>query len=262
MIRAFLFDLDGTLVQSEKLKAQAYAISVQRLLKLPKPDARAIKVYRRIVGCNKDIESKYITEKLGLDEELRSHMSEYGVSKPHLVIKEMRQNVYDEMISEPEVIRDNKWPYTLEILQSVKKKSCLTALVTNSPLKNVLQIVRSLQIEKMLDLLVTGDDVEQGKPSPMSYLLAINKLNVPAGECIALEDSVSGVRAASAAGVNVIAIATPFTNAGLHKSEIVEHAWIVHNPAKLPAEVVRRIEEHDQMERDNQKGITGNGGKK
>ena len=49
MIRAITFDLDGTLVQSEKLKAQAYAIAVQRLRGLPEPDSRAVEAYREIV---------------------------------------------------------------------------------------------------------------------------------------------------------------------------------------------------------------------
>ncbi len=40
-----MFDLDGTLVQSEKLKAQSYAIAVQRILGLPEPDPRAIEAY-------------------------------------------------------------------------------------------------------------------------------------------------------------------------------------------------------------------------
>ena len=50
MIRAIMFDLDGVLVQSEKLKAQAYAMAVQRIRDLPEPDPRAIEAYRTIVG--------------------------------------------------------------------------------------------------------------------------------------------------------------------------------------------------------------------
>ncbi len=50
LIRAIMFDLDGTLVQSEKLKAQSYAIAAQRILGLPEPDPRAIEAYREIVG--------------------------------------------------------------------------------------------------------------------------------------------------------------------------------------------------------------------
>ena len=47
---AIIFDLDGTLVQSEKLKAQSYAIAVQRMRGLGEPEPRAIEAYREIVA--------------------------------------------------------------------------------------------------------------------------------------------------------------------------------------------------------------------
>lgn len=58
MIRAVIFDLDGTLVQSEKLKAQSYAIAAQQLLSLPEPDPRAIEAYRKIVGSSREVASR------------------------------------------------------------------------------------------------------------------------------------------------------------------------------------------------------------
>ena len=60
-----MFDLDGTLVRSEKLKAQSYAIAAQRLLGLPEPDPRAIEAYREIVGAAGDVASRHIMDKLG-----------------------------------------------------------------------------------------------------------------------------------------------------------------------------------------------------
>ena len=50
MIRSIIFDPDGTLVQSEKLKALSYAMAVQRIRGLPEPDPQAIEAYREIVG--------------------------------------------------------------------------------------------------------------------------------------------------------------------------------------------------------------------
>ena len=61
-----------------------------------------------------------------------------------------------------------------------------------------------------------------------------------------LEDSPNGVRAGVAAGANVIAVATPFTIAGLHSSEALEHAWVVHDPDKLLDVVRERIDEHNK----------------
>lgn len=59
MIQAIMFDLDGTLVQSEKLKALSYAIAVQRLRRLAEPDPLAIEAYREIVGSARDVASRH-----------------------------------------------------------------------------------------------------------------------------------------------------------------------------------------------------------
>jgi len=60
MIKAIVFDLDGTLVQSEKLKAQSYAIAVQRLRGLAGPETRAVEAYREIVGASREVASRHI----------------------------------------------------------------------------------------------------------------------------------------------------------------------------------------------------------
>jgi beta-phosphoglucomutase len=90
MIRAIMFDLDGTLVQSEKLKAQSYAIAAQRLLGSAEPDARAVETYREIVGAERHIASKLVMEQLDLESYLkrrwlslecrrqRKHWAHYG----------------------------------------------------------------------------------------------------------------------------------------------------------------------------------------
>ena len=69
MIRALLFDLDGTLVQSEKLKALSYATAVQHLRGLSEPDPNAVEAYREVVGSARETASRHIVERLGLDRE-------------------------------------------------------------------------------------------------------------------------------------------------------------------------------------------------
>ena len=77
-----------------------------------------------------------------------------------------------------------------------------------------------------------------------STLLAARRLDVEPTDCLVLEDSPAGVSAGVAAGMNVIAVATPFTIAGLHDSNALEHAWVVHDPDELLDVVRSRIEEH------------------
>ena len=77
MIKAIMFDLDGTLVQSEKLKALSYAMAVQRLRGLSSPEPQAIEAYRDIVGASREVASPHIVDKLALDAELRPHIGAY-----------------------------------------------------------------------------------------------------------------------------------------------------------------------------------------
>ncbi len=246
MIRAIIFDLDGVLVQTEKMKALSYAIAVQRLRGLSEPDSKVIEAYREIVGAARDVASRHIMDRLGLEKELRPHMTQYGAVEPWEVLTAMRTDIYSNMVSEPKVLRDNRWPHTVDLLRTAKETACLTALVTMSKRNDVLHVLHSLGIEQSLDLVLTVEDVKRGKPDPELYLLAAQRLGVPPKECLVLEDSVNGVRAAVAAGMNVVAIATPFTNAGLHSSQIIGDTWIVHEPEKLTEIVRRRIETHDQ----------------
>lgn len=243
MIRAFLFDLDGTLVQTEKMKASSYAMAVQRLKGLDEPDQRAIEAYREIVGATQEFASRHVTEKLNLENDLQSLTRQYGVSEPWEVLRAMRMEIYYEMVAAPQALRDNQWPYTVELLR-ISSETCLVGIVTGSPRQAVLHVLHSLGMEALINLIVAGDDVKKGKPDPESYLLAAEKLGVSPEECLVLEDSVNGVKSALAAGMNVIAIATPFTNAGLHTSEIVEDCQIVHTPDKLAETVRHTIEEH------------------
>ncbi len=246
MIKAIMFDLDGTLVQSEKLKAQSYAIATQRILGLPEPDPRAIEAYREIVGAARDVASRHIMDRLGLEADLRPLMTEYGASEPLGVLTAMREAIYDEMVADPQVIRDNQWPHTVGLLRVARETYCRTGLATMSYREEALHVLRALDLEQSLDVVLTREDVEHPKPDPEIYRLAAEKLEVPPEECLVLEDSLNGVRAGVAAGMNVVAFGTPFTIAGLHSDQVLEHAWVVHDPEKL-VEVVRdRITEHNR----------------
>lgn len=246
MISAMMFDLDGTLVQTEKLKALSYAIAVQRLRGLSEPDPRAIEAYRDIVGAAREVASRHILDSLGLEADVRPLMAQYSATEPWDVLTAMRLEIYDKMVADPQVIRDNQWPHTVELLRVARDTGCRTALATMSQRKEALHVLQALDLEQFLDLVVTREDVQQPKPDPEIYLLAARKLGVEPQDCLVLEDSPNGVRAGVAAGMNVIAIATPFTIAGLHTSEVLDHPWVVHEADKLLDVVRARIAEHNR----------------
>ena len=247
-MQAILFDLDGTLVQSEKLKARSYATAVQQLRGLPEPDSRAIDAYREIVGASRDVASRHIVDSLGLDADLRPLMSRYDASESWEVLTAMRKSIYDDMVADPQVLRDNQWPHTVRLLRVAQETYCRTGLATMSYRKEVLHVLRALDLERSLQVVLTREDVQEPKPDPEIYLLAAQKLEVTPGDCLVIEDSPNGVRAGVAAGMSVVAFATPFTSAGLHASHVLEPAWVVHDPEQLLDVVQARIAEHDRSE--------------
>ena len=247
MIKAMLFDMDGVLVQNEKLKALSVAMAVQRLRGLPEPDPEGIEAYRDMVGASREVVSRHIVDKLGLEPDLSPLLAEYGASETWEVLGNMRRAIYDDMVADPQVVRDNQWPHTVGLLRVAKENNCRTGLATLSARAEALHFVRSLDLEGSLDVVLAREDVQNAKPDPEIYLLAAQKLEVQPQDCLVIEDSPNGVRAGVAAGMNVVAFGTPFTIASLHSAQVVEHQWIVHDPAKLPEVVQARIVEHDRI---------------
>ncbi|MCW1970916.1 MAG: HAD-IA family hydrolase [Anaerolineae bacterium] len=73
----------------------------------------------------------------------------------------------------------------------------------------------------MPTVLVTSKDVKNGKPAPDPFVLAAQRLGVPAAQCIAFEDAPSGIRSAKTAGMTVIGLATTHSADELHEADAV-----------------------------------------
>jgi sugar-phosphatase len=69
-------------------------------------------------------------------------------------------------------------------------------------------------------VLITADDVKRGKPNPEAYLLAAARLGVRPENCVVIEDAPAGIRAAHAAGMRVVAVATTHSQAELREAEV------------------------------------------
>ena len=246
MITAIMFDMDGVLVDNEKLKGLSVGMAIQRLRGLTEPDPQGIEAYREMVGASREVVSRHIVDKLDLESDLRPIMSEYGTSEPWEALGAMRRAIYDDMVADPQLVRDNQWPHTVDLLRMAKENKCKTGLATLSARTEALHFVNALGLEQSLDLVLAREDVKNGKPAPDIYLLAAEKLEVEPRDCVVIEDSPNGVRAGVAAGMNVVAFGTPFTIAVLHSAQVVDHRWIVHHPDKLLEVVQERIADHDR----------------
>ncbi len=90
-------------------------------------------------------------------------------------------------------------PGALELLMELKQAGISTALVTMSMRRMALAVVDAIPFQAF-DLVVAGDDVTHGKPHPEPYQKAAALLGLEPQDCIAIEDSVTGLRSAEAAG--------------------------------------------------------------
>ena len=92
------------------------------------------------------------------------------------------------------------------ILESLKSQRIPLALATSTVKEKAIKELRSLQLWDYFDCAVFGDEIENSKPDPDIFLKAAERLGVPAGECFVVEDSENGIRSAAAAGTRPIMI--------------------------------------------------------
>ena len=233
MIKAMIFDLDGTLVQTEKLKALSYARAAVELCPSEIKESEVLEAFKDVVGLSRQQVASTLVERFDLRETARKRMDEFGVSTPWQAFVQVRLAIYQQMLADPQVIRDNRWPHNLALLAQARRENCKVGLATMSYCSQVKQVLEILELKDAFDFVASRDDVKHGKPDPEIYLLAAQELGVNPGESLVIEDSPSGVQAAINAGMNVVAVSTPFTRQRLHEGGLLPEGHIVDDPADL-----------------------------
>ncbi len=239
MIRAAIFDLDGTLVKTEWLKSLSYAKAVQALSPTPVAAEAAQEVFKEVVGRSREEVSATLLQRFGLEAVARARLGEHDAQYPWQVLARLRLRLYDEMLADAAVLRANQWPHNVELLRAARRGGCRTALASMSYCDQVKRILRAVGLEDQFDAILSRDDVEHPKPDPEIYLLAARLIEAQPEDCLVIEDSPAGVQAAVAAGMNCIAVATPLTRERLHSQNLLAPEWIVDDPATLPTVVER-----------------------
>lgn len=229
-ISAMIFDLDGTLLKTEALKALSYAKAAVELCPYSIDEDTVIEAFKDFVGLSRQEVAQGLVERFDLTEKAEARQSEFGVSTAWQAYVQVRLKYYQDLIADPQVLRDNQWAHNMKLLQMARKHGCKTALATMSHCEQVNRILNILELREQFDFVATRDDVENGKPDPEIYTMVLSHLQVDADNALAIEDSPSGVQSAINAGVHVIAVSTPFTKDGLHKLDTLDSHWIVDHP--------------------------------
>lgn len=240
MIEAVIFDLDGTLVQTEKLKAISYARAVSDLCPHDVKEEQVIDAFRDVVGLPRRDVAQALVDKFDLSTRASSRMEEFGVSTPWQAFVQVRLQHYEKMLADSSLILSHEWPHNLAVLEEARNANCKTALATMSRCSQAARVLKILKLQDAFDFIATRDDVEKGKPDPEIYRLVASELGIPNERSVVLEDSASGVRAAVAAGMWCVAVTTPFTKEGVHDLGLLDERWIVDDPSRT-AGVVREM---------------------
>jgi beta-phosphoglucomutase len=114
-------------------------------------------------------------------------------------------------------------PFTgaVRLLNAIKKGNFKLGLVSSTPRENIDLVLSELNLEGMFDCIVFGQEVSESKPSPQIYLLAARGLEVTPNDCLVIEDSPLGVKAAKTAGMKCLAIANTHPRQKLQEADKV-----------------------------------------
>lgn len=241
MIRAMLFDLDGTLVKTEWLKSLSYARAVQTLSPKPVAEQQVQEAFAQVVGRSREEVSSALVKRFRLEQAAGARLEEFEARFPWQVLARVRLQAYDELLVDPQVLRDNQWPHAVELLRAAARSGCRTALASMSACSQVARVLQVVGLRDQFDVVLSREDVEHPKPDPEIYTLAARLLETLPEHCLVIEDSPVGVQAAVAAGMHCVAVATPFTRAGLHTQTWLPQEWVVDDPAELAQVVEQRV---------------------
>jgi HAD superfamily hydrolase (TIGR01509 family) len=185
VIRGFLFDLDGTLVDSERETAEAMARALSRHAGIQ------IEQYDRDLIIGRSWVAIY--------DSLRARYPQLAWSRAETIARTAA--LRDEVIAELGI---TVLPGARQLL--ARTRTHKRALVTGSSRVEVTQVLPHLGPDAAFDAIVAAEDVSRSKPAPDGYLAALAALALPPTDCMVIEDSEAGIAAGREAGCLVVAV--------------------------------------------------------
>jgi len=185
MVKAVIFDMDGVLIDSEPFWSEAEQFIFQQL---------GVKLDPAVTSQTAGMSTKAVTELWF------RHSPWTGMS-----LVEAEQAVI-QYVADAVVLRGTAKAGLIPLLQQLQDAGVPLAVATNSPSSLLHTVLEHLDIRQYFQAWCSIEDVRQGKPAPDIYHLAASKLGVPNAECLVFEDSITGMTAALAAGMRVIAL--------------------------------------------------------
>ena len=182
--RAVIFDLDGVLADSEPLWNEI--------------DATLLAEY----GVT--YRGEYHRNVLGISYRLavEFYKKTFNLSVPTEEMMRLRGEIAVDFFAN----KIGLFPSTREVVEELRQMNLRLAVGTSSVSASARPFLDRHNLTPLFDVIVTGDEVEHGKPQPDIYLRAAEKLRVAPDACLVIEDALSGIAAANAAKMRVAAI--------------------------------------------------------
>lgn len=190
-IKAILFDLDGLMVDSEP-----HALATWKEVLARRGKALDQDTMDAMLGLRQIDTSRMLVKRFGLDDD----PSALGNEKSDLQIERLDGNIV-------------ALPGLYELIEAADARGLLRAVASSGNRRYLDAVLKSIRLENSFRIIVSGDDVTNGKPAPDSFLHAAQLLKVLPSACLVLEDAPNGVAAAKAAGMLCVAVPNDFTRA-------------------------------------------------
>ena len=189
MIKAIITDFDGTLVDTLEANYTAYMLAFKR--------------YYYDIGYGLTREQYHACYGLRFDAFMDCMYISDGDLRDK--IKREKARVYPMCFN---YLKPNDT--LISFIRSSKTSGIRTAIASTAQRNNLMNVLRYLKLEDIFDLIIAGDAVKEGKPSPEIYLTSMRLLDVKPEETLIFEDSEVGLQAAEKSGANYIKVTKDF----------------------------------------------------
>lgn len=230
-IKAVLFDLDGTLIQTEVLKAASYAMAIAELTQGTINKKQVLDIFNTFVGLSRTEVVQGLARQYY--KELSTHLSVENLETIGAKLIEKRLALYRETLENTDLLSKHFCTYTLGLFHRLHRENYTLVLATMSHLPEAKKVMEAMGIYDRFDLILTRDDVTSGKPAPDIYNKAREHFGLSSEQCLVIEDSPNGIMAAQNAGMPVFAVTNSITRKSVHDCNLLDPKFIIDDLTQL-----------------------------